>query len=234
MDSGWVADFSRSTLNAIRISRTADSEIDPQRPLVFYLNHPSWWDPLTAFAIARHIVPDRYPCAPIERTALRRYPLLDRLGLFGVDASPSGTRTFIETAAAVASHPETSLWLTPEGRFTNPRERPLRFRRGIGCLAKRIDGLFVPVAIDYQFHDQPRPEILVHLGVPIDSASESLSAGEWTARFEDSLTVTLDRFTCDSLGRDDCRFQKILSGGGGVVGAYGFFRRVVAAMARQS
>ena len=225
---GVRSGFLARHFNAIRLSRAAKCDIDATRPLVFYLNHPSWWDPLTAFAIARHLVPERYPCAPIDRRALRRYPLLDRLGLFGVDSSASGTKAFLQTAVAVASHPATSLWFTPEGRFTDARDRPLRFRPGIGHLAHRIEGLFIPIAIDYRFWNERLPEILVRVGVPIDTASESLCADEWTARFENALTVALDRLAVDAASRDDSKFQTILSGVNGVAPGYDAVRRVIA------
>lgn len=225
---GLRSGFLAQHFNAIRLSRSAECEIDPQRPLVFFLNHPSWWDPLTAFAIARSIVPDRYPCAPIERNALRRYPLLDRLGLFGVDSTASGTKTFLQTATAVASHPTTSLWFTPEGRFTDPRDRPLRFRLGIGHLAKRIEGQFVPVAIDYRFWDERLPEILVRLGTPIETGNQSIGPEEWTARFEESLAIALDRLAIDAASREATRFETILSGRSGVAPGYDVVRRLVA------
>ena len=47
------------------------------------------------------------------------------------------------------------------------RERPLRLQSGLGALATQSqNSIFVPLAIEYTFWDEPRPEILVSFGEP--------------------------------------------------------------------
>lgn len=226
---GFQKGFIARHFNAVRIAVDSPVAFNAAKPVVFYLNHPSWWDPLTAFLLARHLVPDRYPIAPIERTALARYPLLERMGLFGVDHSPAGVKTFLKTASAAATDPSTSLWFTPEGRFTDPRARPVRFEQGIGHLAKRLKGIFVPVAIDYRFWDERLPEILARLGAPIDTSESIGDASTWTDRCERELEAALDQLADDAERRDPSRFRTILSGSAGVSRGYDLLRRVKSA-----
>ena len=41
-------------------------------PLIFVLNHPSWWDLITAFVLSNN-VPDYRHFAPIESAMLEKY-----------------------------------------------------------------------------------------------------------------------------------------------------------------
>src|ERR1700730_8958698 len=74
--------------HAVRLSRGARPEGPAARgrPLIVYLTHPSWWDPLVCLAIANATVPDRRHYAPIEAEALARYPFFERLGFFGIES----------------------------------------------------------------------------------------------------------------------------------------------------
>ncbi len=223
---GFRGGYVARHFHAVRLAKGSPTAFPADRPLVFFLNHPGWWDPLTAFLLAWRLVPDRRAYAPIERAALDRYPLLDRLGLFGVERSPAGAKAFLETSRAVLSRADASLWLTPQGRFADPSERPVRFEPGLGHLARRTDAVFVPVAVDYRFWDERLPEALVRVGMPIDGDDVEGSAS--TGRFERALESTMDALADDAASRDAHRFETILSGGAGVGPLYDFGRRIKA------
>lgn len=212
--------------HAVRLAKGLTTAIPADRPLVFYLNHSSWWDPITAFLLARHLVPGRHPYAPVDRAALDRYPFLERVGLFGVEKSARGAKAFLDTARAVLARPDASLWLTPEGAFRDSRSRPVRFEPGLGHLAVRAEALFVPVAIEYRFWDERLPEVLTRVGTPIESAEGADVAAGWTDRFEQALEATLDRLHEDAERRDPARFETILAGRAGVSAVYDLVRRV--------
>lgn len=196
------------------------------RPHVFYLNHSSWWDPIVAFLLACHLVPGRHPYAPIEQRALDRYPLLDRTGLFGVDRSPRGSLAFLKTSQAVLSRRDASLWLTPEGRFVDPHSRPIKFEPGIGHLAARVDGWFVPVAIHYCFWTERLPEVLVRIGDPVETSEANCEASEWKCRLENGLATTLDQLSKQVASRDRSQFRTLLKGNAGVGAVYDAARRL--------
>jgi 1-acyl-sn-glycerol-3-phosphate acyltransferase len=213
--------------HAVRLARTSERAFPADRPLVFFLNHPGWWDPIMAYLLARCVVPGRHPYAPIEQEALDRYPLLDRIGLFGVDGSPRGVRSFLDTSQAILARPDASLWLTPQGRFADPDERPVTFEPGLGHLARRVEALFVPVAIDYRFRGERLPEAFARIGAPADSAGEAdRSAGWWTARLEAALEETLDALAVDLADRSGKQFDPVVVGGSGVGPLYDLVRRL--------
>lgn len=224
---GLRGGFVTRHFHAVRLAKGSARDFPAGRPLVFFLNHPGWWDPIMAYLLARHVVPGRHPYAPIEQAALDRYPLIDRIGLFGVDRSPRGVKAFLDTSQAVLARPDASLWLTPQGRFADPAARPVTFEPGIGHLARRTSALFVPVALDYRFRDERLPEALARIGEPIDAAAEPDRTAEWwTGLLEDALAETLDGLAADLDARDPGRFETVIAGRAGVGPLYDLGRRL--------
>ena len=72
-------------LHAVRLSKSGRLPGALDGPLIIVMNHPSWWDPLLGFILSG-LMPDRVHRAPMDAAALSRYPLLERVGLFGVEA----------------------------------------------------------------------------------------------------------------------------------------------------
>ena len=78
--------------------------------------------------------------------------------------------TFLRTTRAILESRRNLVWLTPQGRFMDVRERPIRLQRGLGALAaQREEVEFLPLAIEYSFWTEPRPEILISFGEACDS-----------------------------------------------------------------
>ena len=171
--------------------------------------------------------------APIDRAGLEKYPSLERLGFFGVEPGTCrGGLAFLRRGLAVLSDPDSVLWVTAQGRFADPRERPTRLKEGIGHLVQRLRiGLVVPLALEYVFWDERTPEALVRFGHPISLAGDERmsSPPAWTARLERALEQTQDALAGDAISRDPSRFETILTGAAGVGGVYDAWRRVRAA-----
>jgi hypothetical protein len=163
--------------------------------------------------------------APIDAAALARYGFLSRLGLFGIEMNAlSGVRTFLTTGAAILERPNTILAVTAQGRFTDPRERPVRLLPGIGHLAQRIArGIVVPVAFEYPFWNERLPEALAYFGQPIPACSEATPKA-WTTRIAAALESAQDVLAHESLRRDPKNFKIILQGRQGIGGVYDRWR----------
>ena len=77
--------------------------------------------------LARTFFPGSSSFAPIDEQMLERYRLFKRLGFFGIKPdSTSGALAFIRRVDSILSSPNSMLWLTPQGRFADARERPPR------------------------------------------------------------------------------------------------------------
>ena len=155
----WIARRRiRASFTALRIAHLDRFPSQENRPTIVYLNHPSWWDPLTCIALAPHLVGTRSFYAPIEAESLKRYGILRRLGLFPVEIdTPRGAAQFLRAAEAVLSGGHV-LGITPQGRFTDARERPPELKAGLGALLARMESdgracSVVPLALEYTVWD---------------------------------------------------------------------------------
>jgi hypothetical protein len=198
--------------------------------VVITLNHPSWWDPLVC-AVLAGLFPGRCHYAPIEAAALRRYRFFERLGFFGVEpGTVRGARSFLRTGQAILGRPESVLWITAQGRFADPRERPLCLRPGIGhLLACAGQGMILPLALEYPFWEESAPEALARFGAPLPvSPALARPPGEWAALVEQELAATQDVLAREACRRDPAAFTTVLGGRAGVGGLYDLWRRLLA------
>ena len=120
------------------------------------------------------------------------------------------------------------VWLTPQGRFMDVRERPLRLQRGLGVLAVQAQEVeFLPLAIEYSFWTEPRPEILISFGeAAIPSDEPNRSADEWTEFFASALEDAQDELATRSCRRDLADWVVVEKGASGVSAIYDLWRRI--------
>ncbi|MEM9250972.1 MAG: lysophospholipid acyltransferase family protein [Planctomycetota bacterium] len=238
--SWYVRRFVRKNFHAVRLlgdNPLADPNIvGEDRPLIVYLNHPGWWDPMMAVYLADRWVRDRRHGAPIDAVALEKYRVFRSLGFFGIETgSANGGRTFLRTAEACVDHGWT-LWVTAQGRFADPRERPVELMPGIAHLVRRLSkrpdaerGHVLPVALEYPFWTEKTPEALVNVGEPMPIAGfagESVEAID--GRLSVALTESMDRLAAAAIARDLQSFAICDSGHAGIGGPYDWWRRMTA------
>jgi phytoene desaturase len=217
------------SFHVVRVSRTGKPPVLHGRPVVVVLNHPSWWDPLLGMVLAdlfdgyRHYVPS-------EAAALKRYRIFEPLGFFAVEPGPAGALRFLRTASAVLGQRDNALWITAQGKFTDPRERPVRLRQGIGHLVRRLhDAVVLPLALEYPFWQERFPEALAHFGEPIFvGRGRDHAVDEWMSRIEAGLTRAQDYLARLAQSQDAGRFETLVGGAVGVGGVYDLWRRFVA------
>jgi len=220
----------RKHFHALRVSNTSAAVPPHSEPVLIVLNHPAWWDPLIGVVLSTQFV-ERDQFAAIDAVAVKQYGFFRRLGFIGVDTtSLRGAAEFLRAGQAVLSEPRRVFWVTAQGRFADVRERPLNLRSGVGHLAARLGrGWIVPLALEYAFWDQRKPEALVRFGEPLRIADHpGLSGKEWTQRIEDALTRTLDTLNMETMTRDPAKFTAIVSGKTGIGGVYDLWRRLKA------
>jgi 1-acyl-sn-glycerol-3-phosphate acyltransferase len=212
---------------AVRVSRSGLPKIPAGKSAVIYSNHPSWWDPAMYILLGLALLPERVGYGPMDKRELERYGLLRRMGAFGIDpTSPRGAGAFLQTSRRILGDRRGTLWITAEGRFTDPRARPLTLRPGIAHLARHVpDVLFIPLALEYSFWNESRPEALTRFGDPI-AVEAARDPAEITAQLTAALTKTMDALAAESMARNPALFQPLLRGGAGVGGIYDLWRRL--------
>lgn len=217
--------YARKHFHAVRLSRSSPAlpRFDG-KPLLFVLNHPSWWDIITGIVLAERF-PDYTHYVPIEAAMLAKYRIFTKLGFFGVESTPRGAARFLRTSRAIFERPWGAMWITAQGKFVDPRVRPIEFQPGVGAIISKLsDGWIVPVGIEYPFWDERTPEALIRFGEPI-VISGGIDGREWTTRMEEALTSTLDVLAREAMSRDPAVFETIVTGKVGVGGPYDWWRR---------
>jgi len=228
----WFHAYARRYLarhfHAVRVTRETALAIPPDVPLVVFMNHPGWWDPLVGLVLSRACFPDRTHYAVMESAALDRYRFFQRLGFVGVEVGTRrGAGQFFRLASTILDRPATALWMTPEGRFSDPRQ-PSNFCPGLAHLARRLPrGALLPVAVEYPFWEERSPEALVAIGKPILlERSGPLSVDDWNERLQTSMDETKRRLAAMAVGRQADAFEVLIRGSAGVGGVYDAWRRL--------
>jgi 1-acyl-sn-glycerol-3-phosphate acyltransferase len=223
--------------HAVRLARQDWPALPASRPLVVFTNHPSWWDPAIFILVHCTLMRGRVAHGPMEAEALGRYGVLRRMGMFGIEADTrAGAATFLRLGGRVLAEPSGALWITAQGRFADPRQRPVTLRPGLAHLARLApQALLLPLAVEYPFWNESRPEALLRFGPPIEAAAlGGRSAQAGTQILEAALATTMDSLARDAMARDPAPFRTLLEGSTGVGGVYDLGRRVRAAVTGRS
>jgi phytoene desaturase len=229
----WFTRYFRNwmtgSFHALRLAKNGRPPKTDNKPVLVVLNHPSWWDPLMALVLAE-LFKAYKNFGPIDARALKQYSIFEPLGIFGVENTTEGAIKFLRTSAAILEQPGHALWLTAQGRFSDPRERPVTLRPGVGHLLRRLnDVLLVPLALEYPFWKERYPEALASFGMPIlIERGRDRSPEEWTTVVQAALTRTMDELAAEALTQDAAKFETIAGGSTGIGGIYDLWRRIVA------
>ncbi|MBA2622870.1 MAG: 1-acyl-sn-glycerol-3-phosphate acyltransferase [Chthoniobacterales bacterium] len=226
---GKYSDFYlRGHFHSVRMLANAAPSSDNDFPVVIYLNHSSWWDPMICLLLARQLFKQRKTYGPIAAEALQRYRFFERLGFFGVRKGARGAADFVRQAEAILSSSDSALWLTPQGKFADDRARPLQFQSGLGHLARRSGPLsFLPLAVEYTFWEERLPEVLLSFGEPlVFDGTPRPSLLETTHLLESALASVQEQLCAASQRRRPDEWRVVLHGKAGTSCVYDFWRRI--------
>jgi 1-acyl-sn-glycerol-3-phosphate acyltransferase len=231
-----VRGYFRRHFHAVRVTG-AERFQGISGPLIVYANHSSWWDPMVSVLLAAELMPERRHYAPMDAAALKRYGILKHLGIFPVEMSSArGAVQFLRTGEAILASGGV-LWVTPQGRFADPRERPLSFKPGMAALAARVAAsegscTLLPLAIEYPFWDERLPETLLSFAEPV-SVRTGESAESVQQRSLIALEEALEVLKSKALARRPEAFEVLARGSLGAGGFYAIGRRVTAFVMRR-
>jgi 1-acyl-sn-glycerol-3-phosphate acyltransferase len=208
----YVERFLRRRFHRVLLWQPLDAQaILRTRPLIFAMSHASWWDVLIGYTLARRVIgAESY--APMDEAQLARYRILTRLGVYSVDrGSLAGVREFLRYTTGLLRGGG-ALWITPQGEITPHWRRPVRFQQGLGHLVRRVPGVtVVPVAVAYEFLEEPRPEILVKFGAA-RVFEQGSDAEDVTRLLEQDLERELDVLRAALVTRDLTPFVALITG----------------------
>ncbi len=234
--AGYLAWRMSLSFRALRVSRAGLPPVEAaaSRKVIVYTNHPSWWDPAVCMILSARLFPGRPGFGPMDDEAFRRYGIFRRMGVFGIALDTrAGARRFLETSDRALGVPGGMMWITAEGRFTDPRHRPVSLRAGIAHLARRVpDAVLVPLALSYEFWNESRPEALVRFGAPT-IAAEAGDGRALGALLAGRLGDTMDALAAETATRDPALFTAVVRGRAGSDMIYDGWRRARAMVRRE-
>jgi 1-acyl-sn-glycerol-3-phosphate acyltransferase len=227
---GWLFERTfKSNFHAAHIAHPRPPSAAPSQRIVIYSNHPSWWDGVTYLLIARYLYPRHRVFTPIDAGMLDRYGFAARIGAFGVrQNSRMGAADFIAGSKAVLGLGDGLLIIAAQGRFADPRERPLSCAAGIAHLPDHVpDVTFIPLAIEYPLWFEKQPELLLQFGDGIDGNELApLPVTKRREKLEAALGRAMDRLAASSITRDAKAFDTWIEGTMGVNPLYDAWRRL--------
>jgi 1-acyl-sn-glycerol-3-phosphate acyltransferase len=222
--------YLRRHFHALRLANA--TRFPSAEKLVVYINHPSWWDPITVMMVSHHLLPNASHYGPMDAKALQHYGLFRRMGAFPVATdSPAGASQFLSSAQRVLDEGGV-LWITPEGRFTDTRTRPVLFKSGLARLVSQTGRItLVPLALEYTYWDERLPEILVNCGEPLRIANGRLEdTHTWKNLMSYAMASTQEELAQLATTREPAHFETVLAGGTGVSGMYEYWKRLQTAL----
>lgn len=208
-------------------------------PVIVYANHPAWWDPLIAHYLNDVLFSPRQFYAPIDGEALKQYRVFEKLGFYGIDLrSTSGAADFLRTSMSILKADDTSLWITPEGRFCDPRDASAALMPGLAHLCTKLTtlqdsdgngrgGRVIPLALEYLFWEERLPVCIVRFGQPFRPAEHTLwDKPTWNAKLNERLRQTQQELASAAILRDPAAFESLMIGKVGAGMFYDTMRRL--------
>lgn len=213
----WVERMFRKSFHAVRVAHGSMDQLramdgDP-RPVIALISHSSWWDPLIGLVLGRRTTTRRKPIAPMQLDQLRKFKIMRKLGVFGLDPDqPSSLRVLVDHVFEEAQRePRTMLWITPQGEFADVRTA-VRLRPGAAAVAARLKQVrVVSVACELGFWTDQRPEVFVRVA-PVEGDGVTLSG--WQRTMQSAMQANADELAKLVMARDPGAFEVIIGGDG--------------------
>lgn len=167
---------------------------NPNKPLIIYANHSSWWDGLVLFEILKSQEFDSYVL--MEEKQLKNLKLFRRIGAFSIDReNPRKAFESINYALKILnSEKNKTLLIFPQGEIKVNDKRPISFYNGISYLIEKLnEGYLVPCSIRYEFIKDFKPDIFVKFGeLELIENIKNYQRKSFTKSLEKQMTANLD------------------------------------------
>lgn len=211
----WVRRMFKKSFHAVRVVPEHSDAIatlqQSDAPAIVLLSHTSWWDPLISLTLHDHHGPGREPLAPMDASQLVKFGFFKKLGIFGIQPdNPESLQAMGEyVRGRFAANPRATLWITPQGRFVDPRD-PIELRPGAAALAAKTPNVRVlALAIEYAFWTDQKPEVFLRFE-PCATPGRPDSTTAWHREFLRAMAENNARLAEAVRSRDAARFRPAL------------------------
>lgn len=168
-------------------------------PTILFAPHSNWWDGIVFYNTTHRIFHKEIRLMVEE---LNRFPLLRRGGAYSVNKkSAQSAMKALQYSVDVVGDIRNMLCIFPQGIIRPPHYRPIEFQTGLAYIAENAVKRYgkvnlIPMAVDYCFFRDNRPEVIVEFGKRIElrqgNELDKLSRKELTHYLERALQETCD------------------------------------------
>ena len=174
-------------------------EAEKDVPTILFAPHCNWWDGIVLYNTTHRIFHKEIRLMVEE---LNRFPLLRRGGAYSVNKkSPQSAMKALQYSVDVVGDLRNMLCIFPQGIIRPPHFRPIEFQTGLAYIAENAVKKYgkvnlIPMAVDYAFFRDNRPEVIVEFGKRIElrkgNELDKMTRRELTHYLEQALTETCD------------------------------------------
>ncbi|MEK4477467.1 lysophospholipid acyltransferase family protein [Paenibacillus sp. FSL R7-0048] len=134
------------------------------RPILYIMNHSSWWDGLLAYHAARTMT-SREHFFMMEEEQLRKYAFFRKLGAYSINRHNTGDISASLRYTSRLLHKRGNIWIYPEGEIRPLEHRPLKLQAGVGLVLRLCpEALVVPVTLYHGLFRHSKPEATLLAG----------------------------------------------------------------------
>lgn len=169
---------------------------DMNAPIILFAPHHNWWDGIVGYNICNRIYKKEIRIMIEE---LNRFPLIRRGGAFSVNKK-SAQASMISLKYAVDQMEDLNniMYIFPEGIIKPPNHRPIELQTGMTYIAEKAVKKYgkvalMPVAVNYYFLRDNRPEVFVEFGEVIELDSDKPDRKEYTKFLGEKLQALCDK-----------------------------------------
>ncbi len=169
---------------------------DMNTPIILFAPHSNWWDGIVGYNICNRIFKKEIRLMVEE---LNRFPLLRRGGAFNVNKkSPQASMEAIKYSVDVLENLDNILYIFPQGIIKPPNYRPIELQSGLTYIAEKVAKKYgkvhlMPIAVNYMFLRDNRPEVLVEMGKVIELSNDKPNRKEYTHFLGKTLEELCDK-----------------------------------------
>ena len=169
---------------------------DTQAPTIFFAPHSNWWDGIVGYNICNRLCKKQIRLMVEE---LNRFPILRRGGAFSVNKkSPQASMEALQYAVRVIKDLNNILYIYPQGIIKPPNHRPIEFQSGVSYIAQKAAKAYgkvnlVPIAVNYFFLRDNRPEVWVEFGDVIELTDTKINRKEYADFLAKKLETLCDK-----------------------------------------
>lgn len=168
----------------------------PETPIIMFAPHSNWWDGIVGYNICNRIFKKEIRLMVEE---LNRFPLLRRGGAFNVNKkSPQASMEALKYSVDVLGDLNNILYIFPQGIIKPPNFRPIEFQSGLAYIAEKAAKKYgkvalMPIAVNYMFLRDNRPEVLVEMGEIIELENGKIDRKEFSQYLGKTLESLCDK-----------------------------------------